>query len=247
MDKQFETAVALLRNAKHAVAFTGAGLSVERGIPPFRGDDGIWSKYDPAILELSTYLSTPEKVWPVIRKLFFNYFADAKPNAAHLALAKLESAGMLKGVITQNIDNLHQEAGSKNVIEYHGNSKTFICTKNNQHVSHANEVDFQQPYPKCPVCDSLCKPSFIFFGEAIPVNAIEQSEWHAANCDVMLIVGSTGQVVPAANIPFVASRNGCKIIEINPEPSAFTYEISNFVLKGTATKVLSELITKLNF
>jgi len=223
------------------VAFTGAGISVESGIPPFRGDDGIWSKYDPAILELSTYLEKPETVWPVIRELFFKYFGTAKPNNAHIALASMEQKGLLKGIITQNIDNLHQEAGSTDVAEFHGNSKTFICTHNASHVVSVNEVDFDRDYPHCPQCNHLTKPSFIFFGEAIPREAFIKSEKHAQECDVMLIVGSTGEVVPASNIPWMAKRNGATIIEVNPQPTTFTYNISDITLKGKAGEVLVQL------
>ncbi|ALO14399.1 NAD-dependent protein deacetylase [Salinivirga cyanobacteriivorans] len=222
-------------------AFTGAGISVESGIPPFRGDDGIWSKYDPAILELSTYLEKPKTVWPVIRELFFKYFGTAKPNNAHLALASMEQKGLLKGIITQNIDNLHQEAGSTDVAEFHGNSKTFICTHNTSHVVSVGEVDFDRDYPHCPKCNHLTKPSFIFFGEAIPREAFIKSEKHAQECDVMLIVGSTGEVVPASNIPWMAKRNGATIIEVNPQPTTFTYNISDISLKGKAGEVLAQL------
>ena len=222
MTDNYERAANYIRNSKHLVAFTGAGISVESGIPPFRGDDGIWSKYDPAILELNTYLEKPETVWPVIRQLFYNYFSDASPNNGHLALAELEQKKLLKAVITQNIDNLHQEAGNTEVIEFHGNSKTFVCTHNSNHVATVGQVDFETPFPQCPDCGNLTKPSFIFFGELIPREAFIKSEQHAQQCDVMIIVGSTGEVVPAANIPWMAKRNGTIIIEVNPQPSAFT-------------------------
>jgi len=241
MSNNLDKAADIIKNASYMVAFTGAGISVESGIPPFRGDDGIWSKYDPAILELSTYLEKPETVWPVIRELFFKYFGTAKPNNAHIALASMEQKGLLKGIITQNIDNLHQEAGSTDVAEFHGNSKTFICTHNASHVVSINEVDFDRDYPHCPQCNHLTKPSFIFFGEAIPREAFIKSEKHAQECDVMLIVGSTGEVVPASNIPWMAKRNGATIIEVNPQPTTFTYNISDITLKGKAGEVLVQL------
>lgn len=241
MATQMDKAADVIRNANYLTAFTGAGISVESGIPPFRGDDGIWSKYDPAILELATYLERPETVWPVIRELFYNYFGDAKPNNAHKALASMERKGLLKGIITQNIDNLHQEAGNTEVIEFHGNSKTFICTENTSHVVSVNEVDFEQSYPHCPKCGQLTKPSFIFFGEAIPTEAFIKSEKHAQKSDVMLVIGSTGEVVPASNIPWLAKRNGAAIIEVNLQPTTFTYNISDIILKGKAGEVLADL------
>lgn len=236
-----EKSISIIKNAQCLVAFTGAGISVESGIPPFRGGDGIWSKYNPSILELSTYLQKPETVWPVIRQLFYDFFADAKPNSAHEVLALLEKQNILRAIITQNIDNLHQDAGSKNVIEYHGNSKKFVCTVNPSHVVGVDSIDLTAAFPTCPVCGELSKPDFIFFGESIPVQAIESSLKLSESCDVMLLIGSTGEVMPAAAIPHKAKRNGATIIEINPTPSSFTYEISDIVLKGSASFFLDAI------
>ena len=127
MSKNIQKAVRILRESKHTVAFTGAGISVESGIPPFRGPGGLWSQYDPIILDLDYYKRFPDKSWPVVKKLFFDFFGSAKPNEAHLTLAQMEEEGSLKEIITQNIDNLHQEAGSSRVYEFHGNSRQFIC------------------------------------------------------------------------------------------------------------------------
>jgi len=123
-----EKAAKIIKSAKHVTAFTGAGISVESGIPPFRGDGGIWGKYDPKILDLPYFLANPLDSWIVIKEIFYEFFGKAKPNNAHKMLAEMESLGWLKAIITQNIDNLHQEAGSKNVIEFHGNSKILVCT-----------------------------------------------------------------------------------------------------------------------
>jgi len=123
-----EQAADALRRAKRAVAFTGAGISVESGIPPFRGPDGLWSRYDPQVLDLSYFHAHPLESWQVIKEIFYDYFGRARPNEAHKALARLEQAGYLQGVITQNIDNLHQEAGSRHVVEYHGTSRYLTCT-----------------------------------------------------------------------------------------------------------------------
>ncbi len=245
MLQEIPKAVQLINQSEYIVAFTGAGISVESGIPPFRGTDGIWSKYDPSILDLDSYLTKPDLVWPVIKQLFFDFFADAKPNTAHKVLAKLEQAGKLQAVITQNIDNLHQEAGSKKVVEYHGNSKTFICTINSTHIANFYEIDFDKPYPECPVCGELTKPSFIFFGEQIPTNAVLQSEQYASKCDLMIVIGSTGEVVPAAHVPFKAKEKGAKILEINPMPSTFTYSITDLSIKGKAGDVMGKLAEEL--
>jgi NAD-dependent deacetylase len=234
-------ATELIRNARHLTIFTGAGISVESGIPPFRGESGIWNKYDPSILELHRYLYSPEQVWPVIRELFYDFFTNAKPNMAHNVLAKWEARGIVKAIITQNIDNLHQLAGSKNVIEFHGNSNYFICIRHASHISKLNEIEFNDTFPKCPQCGSLTKPSFIFFGEQIPKEAFSQSEKHAAKSDLMIIIGSTGEVIPAANVPWQAKRGGAKIIEINPDNSTFTNSITDLHIKEKASKALELL------
>ena len=245
MNNEIDKAADLIRNARHLTVFTGAGISVESGIPPFRGESGIWNKYDPSILDLQRYLYNPEEVWPVIKQLFFDFFTNAKPNETHQVIAKWEQRNLVKAIITQNIDNLHQLAGSENVIEFHGNSNYFICTDNLSHKSKLSKIDFNAPYPKCPQCGSLAKPSFIFFGEPIPIDAFRDSEFHASKTDVMIVIGSTGEVVPAANVPWLAKRNGATIIEINPESSAFTHNITDIHLKEKASIVLSNIDAKL--
>ena len=119
LDKKVRAAAALIRSARYLTAFTGAGISVESGIPPFRGPGGLWGKYDPRTLEIDYFLSHPDTAWPVIREIFYDNFGRARPNDAHLALARLESAGTLKVLITQNIDNLHHLAGSRDTVEFH--------------------------------------------------------------------------------------------------------------------------------
>lgn len=241
MNNLIQEAGELIKSAKHLTVFTGAGISVESGIPPFRGESGIWNKYDPSVLELHRYLYNPEEVWPVIKQMFFDFFVEAKPNEAHQVIAKWESTGLVKAVITQNIDNLHQIAGSKEVIEFHGNSNYFICTDDHSHIFPVADIDFSLSFPKCPECGELTKPSFIFFGEQIPTDAFRNSEFHSRKTDVMLVVGSTGEVVPAANVPWNAKREGAKIIEINPENSSFTNSITDIHLKGKAAVILKEL------
>jgi NAD-dependent deacetylase len=218
-------AASLIRSAKHLTAFTGAGISVESGIPPFRGPGGLWSRYDPRMLELDYFLAHPEIAWPVIKEIFYDHFGTAKPNRAHLALARLETAGTLKTLITQNIDNLHYLAGSRNIVEFHGNSRLLVCLACNNRVEAARALLETLP-PKCP-CGSVYKPDFIFFGEGIPQSAHARSQDAARRTDVMLVVGSTGEVYPAALVPRWASEAGAKIIEINPEASEFTQSVSD--------------------
>jgi NAD-dependent deacetylase len=226
-------------NAQHAVVFTGAGISVESGVPPFRGEKGIWSQYDPRTLELDFFLSNPAESWSVIRALFYHFFGKAKANAAHLVLAKLEAKGLIQCIITQNIDNLHQQAGSKEVHEFHGNSQKLKCLRcSNQYFP--SDIDFNDLPPYCS-CGGLIKPDFIFFGEGIPMDAYNQSVHAAGRADVMLVIGSTGEVMPAAQMPYLAKQNGAFVIEVNPETSNFTHSITDIHLEGNAGEVMENL------
>jgi NAD-dependent deacetylase len=242
MENNVDFASYLLKESKHTVAFTGAGISVESGISPFRGPGGLWSQYDPIILDLDYYSRKSEKSWPVVKKLFFDFFGSAKPNAAHLALAKMEQEGSLQEIITQNIDNLHQEAGSKNVYEFHGNSRQFICMDCGA-VYQRDELVLTAEPPHCHKlkCNGLLKPDFIFFGEGIPVDAYESSIQAAKNADVFILIGTTGEIMPASQIPYLAKQNGAKIIEINISESSFTPQITDVFLKGKATEVMALL------
>jgi len=240
MDEKMQRAVDAVVNSGYAIAFTGAGISVESGIPPFRGEDGLWSKVDPNILDLDTFYSCPEKSWAVIKELFYNHFDRAQPNAAHRALADLERLGKIKCVITQNIDNLHQEAGSEKIYEFHGNSKRLICTACGE-LWQASAAIFASLPPKCKKCGHLLKPDFVFFGETIPQEAWQNSFAAAERCDVLLIVGTTGEVMPANLIPEVAKNHGATIIECNTSASLFTEKTSDIFLQGRATESLSQL------
>lgn len=240
MDKNISKVADLIKNSKHSIAFTGAGISVESGIPPFRGEHGLWNKYNPEVLDLGHYLDNSAKCWGYIREIFYDFFADAKPNAAHKVLAKLEKEGMLSSVITQNIDNLHQEAGSKVVHEFHGNSKKLKCLKCGKQY-HADDVDFNLIPPKCENDDEILKPDFIFFGEGIPQDAYSNSFAEAEKAEVCIIVGSTGEVMPASYVPRTAKQNGATIIEINPEETMFTGNVTDIHLKGKAGDILTQI------
>jgi NAD-dependent deacetylase len=218
-------ASALIRGATYLTAFTGAGISVESGIPPFRGPGGLWGKYDPHTLELDYFLSHPQKAWPVIREIFYDNFGKARPNRAHEVLAAWEARGLLKCLITQNIDNLHYAAGSRNIAEFHGNSRLLACLSCGARVEASTDLLKDLP-PRCS-CGGIYKPDFIFFGEGIPAAAHAKSQEAAGRTDVMLVVGSTGEVYPAALVPRRASDAGAKIIEVNPEPSEFTGSITD--------------------
>ena len=229
----------IIKNSKHLIAFTGAGISAESNIPTFRGENGIWDKYDPMILDIDYFNNNPSVCWPVIKDMFFSVIDKAEPNKAHYFLSQLEQKGILKSIITQNIDNLHQKAGSKNVIEFHGNTRDLICTKCNK-VYSVNDVDLKNDIPKCE-CGKVLKPDFVFFGEGIPTKAYEKSISEIGKCDVMLVIGTTGEIMPASLLPYEAKNNGAKIIEINTEDSNYTKKITDIFINEKAGKVSEEL------
>ncbi len=238
--KKIEQARKLLAKAKHITAFTGAGISVESGIPSYRGQGGVWTKYNPQVLELNYFFKNPEDSWKHIRNVFYEFFAKAEPNIAHKTLAKWEEIGKLKAVITQNIDNLHYKAGNKNVIEFHGNSQILTCTKCGTKYP-VKDINLDKIPPLCKKCKGLLKPDFIFFGEGIPHEAMFDSKEQAANADVFILIGTTGEVYPAAEIPHLAFKNRAKIIEINPEESKYTNVITDIHLKGEAGEMMKAL------
>ncbi len=239
-----EKAAELIKNAKHITAFTGAGISVESGIPPFRGENGLWSKFDPILLDLDYFHKNPLESWKFIKEIFYDFFGEAKPNFAHFALAEMEKMGLLKAIITQNIDDLHQKAGSKTVWEFHGTSKNLICEKCAAEYL-ASELDLSILPPRCEKCGSVLKPDFIFFGEPIPEIAMNKSIEETEKADLFLVIGTTGEIMPASMIPYEAKKNNAKIIEINTQPSNYTGTISDLFLQGKATKIFEDLIKKI--
>ena len=244
LERRLFKAAQMMRTAKNLTVFTGAGVSVESGIPPFRGSSGLWQKYDPQVLDLGYFYQNPLESWRVIKEIFYDFFGKAKPNAAHLALAKLEEMGLLRCIITQNIDNLHQEAGNTIIHEFHGNSQILRCTKCDRHYP-AGEIDLSVLPPKCADCGGLLKPDFIFFGEGIPMDAYHNSQAAANIADIFVIIGSTGEVMPASQIPVIAKQSGAKIIEINPEPSNYTHAITDIYLGGKAGEIMPRLLHKI--
>ncbi len=233
-------AAELIKNANYIIAFTGAGISVESGIPPFRGKEGLWENYDPKILDLSYFYSHPRSSWIVIKEIFYDFWGKAKPNPAHEFLSFLEKQGNLKTVITQNIDNLHQEAGSKNVCEFHGTLKKMVCTSCGA-LYPSEQVKLDKLPPKCKKCQGILKPDFIFFGEGISEYAYMKSMESMRETDLLIIVGTTGEVMPAASLPQIAKLKGAKIIEINTEKSSFTNSLTDIFLQGKAGEVSAEL------
>lgn len=237
----YRKAAELIKSAKRVCAFTGAGISVESGIPPFRGKDGLWNKYDPKFIEIDYFHEHNLQSWVLIKEIFYDFFGQARPNIAHQVLAELEANNLVKTVITQNIDNLHQEAGSKNVLEFHGTASRIICLDCHKTFA-ANQIDLNQLPPKCPNCVvGKLKPDFIFFGEGIPEPACSLAFKEAEIADVFIVIGTTGEVMPACMIPTTASQNGAGIIEVNVSPSRFTDNVTDIFLQGPAGEVMAKL------
>ena len=241
MNDKINEAADIILNSSSMIALTGAGMSVESGIPDFRSAGGLWDKYDPAIYaSIDSFIKKPVMVWEMIFDMV-KIVQGAKPNPGHKALADIEAAGLLKCIVTQNIDNLHQEAGSKNVIEYHGNSSTLICTKCGMKYSSKDFDVSKKVIPECKDCKKFLKPDVIFFGEAIPQKAMKDSELFAREADVVLVVGTSAIVYPAASIPIVAKQKGAKIIEINIEETELTKTIADVHISGKSGEVLPQI------
>ena len=234
---------ALIRRHPRVVALTGAGISVESGIPSFRGAGGLWDRFDPMeYAHIRAFRRDPAKVWQLLTEMDAT-ISRARPNPAHYALAALEAKGFLSGIITQNVDNLHQAAGSRRVVEYHGNALRFVCdTCKGLHPRES--LDFSHPPLYC-LCGGLIRPDVVFFGEAIPARAQEDATDLAQHCDLLLVIGTSGEVAPASYIPAIAREWNAVIVENNLEPTRLTYTIADHFLPGSAGKLLPLVLKEL--
>jgi NAD-dependent deacetylase len=240
----YDKAAKVIRNAKRVAAFTGAGISVESGIPPFRGTGGVWSRYDPDILEIGHFRRNPKESWGLLKTIFYDGFATAEPNAAHRVLAAMEKKHVLETVITQNIDSLHQRAGNRKVYEFHGTLRTLICLGCSKEYPVA-EVDLGYLPPECRMCGGLLKPDVVLFGEPIPEPANSQSFFEAEIADVLIVIGTSGEIMPACMIPHIAKGHDATIIEINVQESQFTHQVTDIFLQGKATEEMTKLAAAL--
>ncbi|RIJ47201.1 NAD-dependent protein deacylase [Maribellus luteus] len=238
--EKVKQAAELIRKAKYAVAFTGAGISVPSGIPPFRGENGLWNTTDPIFLEIEFFQKKPLQSWLKIKEIFYDKLGDALPNEAHKILAQMQQRSYLESIITQNIDHLHQKAGSKHVYEIHGTYTQLICTACSTEYD-MSFADLNYLPPTCFVCKGILKPDIVFFNEPIPAFAKKRSFEEAAKADVFLIIGTNAEVLPAADIPVKAKEHGATIIEINIEETHFTREITDIFLQGDAAQIMTEL------
>ena len=241
MEETVKKAARTICQSTKTIALTGAGISVESGIPDFRSRGGLWERFNP--IEYGTigaFQANPEKVWQMLQEVS-NLLASARPNRAHTGLGRLQEMGLLHTIITQNVDYLHQEGGATRVIEYHGNAKTLACLWCSQRYN-SNELGGQTP-PKCS-CGTILKPDMVFFGEPIPIKALEESFELASSCKALLIVGTSGEVAPANTIPETAKRAGAAIIEVNVEPTVLTEYLTDIFLQGKASEVVGKLVSE---
>lgn len=237
-------AAVLLREARHAIALTGAGHSTPSGIPDFRSPKtGLWEHVDPMeVASIHSFRRHPEAFYDWIRPLA-ERLLSAEPNRGHLALAELEAGGRLQAVITQNIDGLHQKAGSREVLELHGHLREVTCTRC-YHVMPTEEIldDFliSGRVPRCPVCGGVIKPNVVLFGEQLPIEAVNAAMEHVRQADLILVAGSSLEVMPASQLPFRVYEQGGRVIVVNLAPTHID-DRADVVIHGDVAEVLPRI------
>jgi len=261
MDELIQRAAELLKKSKHAIALTGAGSSTESGIPDFRGPEGIWTKNPEAerkaYQSYARFQANPKEYWKESLNgdsLMDNWF-NARPNPGHYALAEMEQMGILKCVITQNIDNLHQKAGNKRVLDYHGNISLLRCFSCDTRY-HRADFDLERLWaedrlpPLCQRCNGVLKSDVVHFHEAIPRDVAQESQMEAEACDLMLICGTSAVIYPFAYLPRIARQRSwgreTTIIEVNAEPTPLTEDgISDFLIQGKTGTILPKILEEI--
>ena len=250
MDEKIKKASDMIAKAKRVVVFTGAGISTESGIPDFRGPGGLWTKYDPDDFTIDKFLgshATRKKMWQRLRE--GGLMEDANPNATHYAIVELEKMGKLSALITQNIDNLHQKAGSSPALirELHGNMQRLVCLNCGELYPIAlvkERYADSDNVPTCDYCRGILKPDVIFFGEALPQRTLAQAMQEASECDVMLVIGSSLVVYPAAYVPVQAKQAGAHLVIINKGPTEQDHQADvriDAAAGATMTKIVERL------
>jgi len=231
----------LIRQAERAMVLTGAGISTPSGIPDFRSEGtGLWSRDEPMeVASLNTFRTAPERFYEWFRPLARQIF-NAQPNPAHTALAEMEQAGRIRLIATQNIDMLHQKAGSRHMVEMHGTLATLSCTQCYQQAGSKNYLEAfieRGEIPLCPKCGSVMKPDVILFGEQLPQKAWFEAQREARQCDLMLVVGSSLEVLPVAGLPMQALDRGAHLIIVNNSPTYLNVR-ADVVLLDDAAQIL---------
>lgn len=237
-----------IRDADRTVALTGAGISTASGIPPFRGEDGLWNEWDPNSFHRRRLDADPAGFWAdrfELRQSFYEGI-DPEPNDAHLALASMEADGQLNGVITQNVDGLHAVAGSEEVVEIHGTNQRVRCDDcGDQQPAgpvFARAADGELP-PRCS-CGGVLRPAVVLFGESLPDRALERAQQLARECDVMLAVGSSLSVRPASLLPRLAVQSGATLAIVNFEETPRD-ATADYLFRADVTEVLPAIMDRL--
>lgn len=234
-----------LKRAYHITILTGAGISKESGVPTFRGKDGLWNNYQVQQLATpETMHNEPELFWRFYhwrRKLL----SDVKPNLGHYACVDMENHFGDFTLITQNVDNLHRQAGSSQVLELHGNINRSLCTSCSFSINSTSVPEEFDGVPKCPECGAMLRPDVVLFGEPLPENIINEAQQSSASCEVFISVGTSAVVQPAASLPFIAKANGAYVLEINKEETALTASADETIF-GESGKILPLLVILLD-
>jgi len=251
MEELVEKAARLVANAKKILVFTGAGLSTESGIPDFRSPGGIWSRYDPEDFYFQKIISSEksrERYW-VMSTEFYDAMKGATPNRAHIALKEMEEMGKILAIVTQNIDSLHQKAGSspEKIIEIHGTAfsvSCLSCGKKYEREDIQSRLLAGEKAPSCDACRGILKPDTISFGQAMPAAKMDASFRYSLECDLCIVLGSSLVVYPAASIPMQAVENGAGLIIVNREPTPMD-GVADVVIHGALGKTLTALMEQL--
>jgi NAD-dependent deacetylase len=244
-DAEILAAARAILDARYPIALTGAGMSVESGIPPFRGPGGLWTKYgEPPMNGYQIFLSDPKKAWEDrIRRQndeLWGPLKVAKPNPGHNALAELEAMGVLRFLITQNVDDLHHQAGHNSLAEIHGNWKLIRCIECGARFQ-GEEISLEVLPPQCPKCDGLLKGDTVAFGEPIPPDVLEQCVEHSARAARVIVAGTSATVYPAAGFAIEVKQRGGTLIESNLYESEIT-KLCDISLRGATGEVMPRLV-----
>jgi len=239
MESVYEQIASLILHQQPCVALTGAGISAESGIPTFRSKGGLWEKFDPTVYaSIEMFRTDPSKYWSIRGEFIRNYDAY-QPNPGHAALAELEAMGLLRRVITQNIDGLHRKAGSRSVTEIHGSLREILCVRCGREY-RAPSIPEGSP-PLCE-CGGVLKPNTVLFGESLPPQALETAWRESGACRVMLVIGTSAVVQPAASLPYVAKEHGATVVEVNIERA---FSGADYFLEGQAGTVMPKLVAEI--
>lgn len=264
IEQSIDQAANLLRSTRSTVVFSGAGMSAESGIPTFRDPGGLWDQFDPEEVGtgpglLNSLINMPDRILAFLDNTI-KIFLNAVPNPGHLALGTLENMGILRTVVTQNVDNLHQEAGNKRVLEMHGNLYRQRCLSCHEKKMLKKEIFLERVksalkelkrfdlssimriLPQCDACGNPMRPDVVMFGEQVQM--VRESFEEAGDCEVMLVLGTSGVVYPAAAIPQKAKESGAKVIEINPGESVY-HGLADIQIPEPSGKILPEIVARL--